>query len=56
MLAMVYVYGASKVIWEWNASQAERHAIDSFSLLRARRLGLNVSALRASQSHRAVSR
>ena len=56
ILAILNVRGASKVIWEWNASQAERHAIDSFSPLRVRRLGLNVSTLRASQSHRAVSR
>ena len=56
ILAILNVRGASKVIWEWNASQAERYAVYCFSSLGARSLQHNVSALRASQSHRAISR
>ena len=41
---------------ERNASQAERHAVDFYSTFRARSLQQNVSALYASQSHRATSR
>ena len=56
VLAILNVPGASKISWQWNASQAERHAVDCFSSLGARCLRHNVSALRASQSHRAISR
>ena len=55
-LALLNVRGASSVIWELNASQAERHDVDFYSSFRARSLQQNVSALHASQSHCVISR
>ena len=55
-LALLNVRGASSVIWERNASQAGRNAVDFYSSFRARSLQRNVSAHYASQSQRAISR
>ena len=55
-LALLNVRGASNVMWEWNASQAQRHAVEFYSSFRTRSLQRIESAPYASKSHRAISR